>query len=107
MPCEMTRSDIKAQGTGTMNFIRLESVTQNALRLLKLETDNSTASVKPEIMAQLAFILACAQYEKNPRDELPEGKAFTFGVLTSRYFTAPIYSEFLRNIDVLFEELLT
>ena len=75
MPCEMTGADIKAQGTGTgtgtMNFIRLESATQNALRLLKLETDDSTASVKPEMMAQLAFILACAQYEKNPRCPLP------------------------------------
>ena len=106
MPCEMTGSDIKAQDNGATNFTRLESATQNALRLIKLETDDSIASVKPEIKAQLAFILACAQYEKNPRDELPKGDTFTFGTLTSRYFTAPIHSEFLANIDVIFEELL-
>lgn len=57
------------------------------------------------ILAQLNFIANCAKQGKNPRSSLPEGQAFTYGIISSREFASPEELELKKYLTAVDKEL--
>ena len=62
-------------------------------------------AVLESIIKQVEFIYDCASKELDPRKNLPKGKAFTYGVLSSKNFTSPEELKLKEQLNNLDDEL--
>ena len=89
-----------------MNFSKVE---QAALQAIDKFTNQKVIDINQpsiqSIMAQLNFIASCAKQGKNPRHSLPEGKVFTYGIVSSREFASPEELELKKYLIALDKEL--
>ncbi len=89
-----------------MNFSKVE---QAALQAIDKFTNQKVIDINQpsiqSIMAQLNFIASCAKQGKNPRHSLPEGKVFTYGIISSREFASPEELELKKYLIALDKEL--
>ena len=73
-----------------MNYKNLVASTNLALtEFSKKNIASIELAVYDSIIEQLKFILHEANLGNDPRDSLPKGQTFTYGVISSRNFTSP------------------
>ncbi|WP_153039159.1 immunity protein Tsi6 family protein [Microbulbifer sp. Q7] len=73
-----------------MNYSDVEDCADRALEaVVGLESKHGKSPVLESIKNQMIFVRDNARVGKNPVDELPDGKSFTFGILSSREFASP------------------
>jgi hypothetical protein len=87
-----------------MNLTRVESSALKAIeKFLNQNVVDINEPFMQSILAQLNFIADCAKEGKNPRNSLPEGKTFTYGIISSREFASPEeleLNEYLTAVDM-------
>lgn len=89
-----------------MNLLKVE---QAALRAIEKFLNQNIVDVKEppiqSILTQLEFIAHCASQGQNPRNSLPEGRSFTYGIISSREFSSPEELELKKYLTAVDEEL--
>lgn len=89
-----------------MNLLKIEQTALQAIDKFNNQNviDISESSIQ-SILAQLKFIADCAKQGKNPRNSLPEGQAFTYGIISSREFASPEELELKKYLTAVDKEL--
>ncbi|HSC68630.1 MAG TPA: immunity protein Tsi6 family protein [Cellvibrio sp.] len=89
-----------------MNFMKLEQAALLAIdKFLNQNLININEPSIQSILAQLNFIASCAKEGKNPRNSLPDGQAFTYGIISSREFASPEELELKKYLTAVDKEL--
>lgn len=83
-----------------MNYKLLYQAAATALsELSKKNISSIELAVYDSIIEQLKFILHEANLGNDPRDSIPRGQTFTYGVISSRDFTSPEELKLKRFLD--------
>ena len=67
--------------------------------------NNGKNNLLKSIEEQMKFISSAAKSGNNPKDKLPDGRQFTFGILSSRELSSPEELKIKKKIDVVTEQL--
>ncbi|EIK46963.1 hypothetical protein O59_000984 [Cellvibrio sp. BR] len=89
-----------------MNLLNVERAALQAIdKFTNQKIINTNDPSIQSILAQLNFIASCAKQGKNPRSSLPEGKSFTYGIISSREFASPDELELKKYLIEVDKEL--
>ena len=89
-----------------MNFLKVEQLALQAIdKFTNQKVINTNEPSIQSILTQLNFIASCAKQGKNPRNSLPEGKVFTYGIISSREFASPEELELKKYLTAVDKEL--
>jgi hypothetical protein len=73
-----------------VNYKKLSESSKKALTEFSLrQVPTIDSAVYDSIIEQMKFITYEAGLGNNPREQLPEGKTFTYGIISSRSFASP------------------